>query len=445
MKGVIIFLGVIILFTSFAIAVDDDDLTDYLIVYFPLDDDWVDDVNNITLVPNNSPVFISAKVSNGANFSGGQSQWANISGITLNQARSTEFWFYPRTIGTHDSGVSVYGKTGVDYAAILKYVTANGWFSRAAGGGGDKDLWIGHTLQADTWYHIVDVRGAGGAKVYVNGVLNQSSGDTNTNADPIDYIKLGIAQDSVYLNQIIDEYRIYNKSLNASEVTYLYNNGSGRSFDLITAPLISNINCTSCNIPDGDTTPPYTTSDTTPTFTFDTDVDSYCRIRDEDQNYTAMGSSRNCTSGEGEKEHTCTLTVQDELVSSTDYAYVSCANVNDINKSNTTELLMNITDLDVNTSKAIDEGIESSVISGATTYSDQQVYLRDMSDNQVSATVDRVAIYGNQRWIFNVVIDNQPELGLFNITPAVYVLEMANISLTEIEDQVSIYINSTKS
>jgi uncharacterized protein (DUF1499 family) len=212
-------------------------------------------------------------------------------------------------------------------------------------------------------------------------------------------------------------------------------------------PVIAAVNCTSCNIPLGDSSEPYTTSDTTPTFTFNTSVYANCRIAHSNMNYSDMGAARDCSSGQGTLQHTCTLGVSDGLSSSVDYVYLGCENFLNNNQTwnATAVLLMDITDLEVNASKSIEQGIEmSSIWPGATIYSNQQVYLRNKNNDQVLGTVDKVAVYGNQRWLFNYIADNESTIGLFNITPAVYVFEFANISLYEIKTQVSSLINSTK-
>jgi hypothetical protein len=210
---------------------------------------------------------------------------------------------------------------------------------------------------------------------------------------------------------------------------------------------ISNATCTSCNLPTGDNTPPYTTDDTTPTFTFNTDIQAACRIDNDDLNYTTMGSTRNCTTGDGTTSHLCTLNPSDELTTANSYIYIACNNFftgNESNKS-TASLLMDITSLSTNASRAIQEGIEASIIwPGATVYSDQLVYLRAMNNSQLLARADKIATYGNQRWIINYAMDNESTLGLFNITPVIYVLDMKNKSFTNIRGNVTAYINSTK-
>lgn len=211
------------------------------------------------------------------------------------------------------------------------------------------------------------------------------------------------------------------------------------------APSLTAANCTSCNIPYGDSTEPYSTSDTTPTFSITTNDNANCRIGDTNENFTTMGSSRDCSTT-GTSSHVCTLTVQDELVFSTDYVYIACENLNNKEGANATAMLtMQIDNLAQNSTNHIDIGIKNSVIwPGATIYSDQAIYIRDVYNQQISATVDRVAVYGNQRWILHVTDENETRPALFNISPVVYTLNLANVSLTEIENKVTALINSTK-
>ncbi len=102
-------------------------------------------------------------------------------------------------------------------------------------------------------------------------------------------------------------------------------------------PRFSNVNCTSCDPPGGDVVAPYTTPDTTPTFSIFTDVGARCRIGSALQNYTAMNSTRQCTGGENVLYHTCTLTSQDEIQTTPSNVYISCA-------ANGNESMMNTTD-----------------------------------------------------------------------------------------------------
>jgi hypothetical protein len=206
-------------------------------------------------------------------------------------------------------------------------------------------------------------------------------------------------------------------------------------------PVLGSLTCTSCTAPGN--TSPYVTTSTTPTFTFITNVNANCRVASTDENWTAMGNTRNCTSGEGATSHTCTLTSQDALPPESGYMYIACRN-NVTNEepalSQTGGLLMN--GIAATAQAAIDFGIHHSVIwPGATIYTNQQVYLRDLNNNQKLVTVDRVVAYGNQRWLFNY--NNASLLGLFNLTPVVYCMEL-NMTSSLIEGNVTALINATK-
>lgn len=204
-------------------------------------------------------------------------------------------------------------------------------------------------------------------------------------------------------------------------------------------PEISAIVCSSSN----DTTAPYTTSDTTPTFAFETDVRANCRIGNMNLNFSSMGSSRDCQTT-GQEYHVCSLTVDDELLTPDPILYVTCQNYYSVNETNIS-LQMNITDLDANSTRALQRGIEaSSIYPDMTVYDNQQVYLRDVNNNQLLTTVDKLVVYGNQRWLFNYIAQNETPVGLFNITPVVYVLELQNMTLTNIKNKVKDYIDATR-
>jgi hypothetical protein len=207
---------------------------------------------------------------------------------------------------------------------------------------------------------------------------------------------------------------------------------------------LNNITCTSCNPPNGDTISPYETDDTTPTFTFNTGIFIACRIGDENVNYTGMDSSRNCDYGANVSSHTCTLIAQDGLVNYNTTIYVACNYLE--NSTAQFSLPMLISSLETpNSTEAIQQGIENSIIgSGATIYTNQKVYLRMLNGSTITATVTKVAAYGNQRWLFNYVNETGTLAGLFNLTPVVYSLDMKNMSVKAIRANVTSFINSTK-
>ncbi|MFH2028563.1 MAG: LamG-like jellyroll fold domain-containing protein [Nanoarchaeota archaeon] len=308
---------------------------------------------------------------------------------------------------------------------------------------GDNQWWLFAITHSNTPVINMFVNGTPtGGITHIASSSSDCGSANHHNGDPL-YIGRLSAANQFPVGAIIDSFKVYGSVLSEAQIEAEWANIVNSEEDT-TPPVVSDVNCTSV-LPDGDSVSPYTTYDTTPTFSFTTDEKAYCRIGDEDQNYTTMGDSRNCSTGEGNTSHVCSIIVEDELYIPTDYAYIACTDANgNENITSSKILLMDITDLETNTSKAIDLGIQSSTIWPTTVHNSQQIYLRDIDNNQLLTTVDRVAVFNSQRWLLNYVVDSSL-LGLFNITPVIYALDMTNISLTQIENQVSGLINLTKS
>ena len=120
--------------------------------------------------------------------------------------------------------------------------------------------------------------------------------------------------------------------------------------------------------------------------------------------------------------------------------------------SGTAGAAQNSSSLDVHAPKATDEaegdialelGINSS-LPAATKYKGQQVYVRNLSNNQTLGTFDWVAAFGSQRWLLNYITSGESYVRAPNLTTAVYVLEITDKASAAITDEVSRFINSTK-
>ncbi len=198
------------------------------------------------------------------------------------------------------------------------------------------------------------------------------------------------------------------------------------------------------------------TSSVTPTVQFNTNENVWCAIAGSssstslDKNYTDMGNSRNCTgtmSGEGgTTNHRCTLTSQDELVYDTSYLFISCkdANNNQNRTSTSGALKLSITGLEVAGRNSIGLGIQNALLSGYTNYTDLQIYARNLSNAQVRGTFDRAAKKGNKMWAFNRIGVSDSYVNMFNLTPVLYTLELANKTSSNITLEVEKLLNSTK-
>ncbi len=93
---------------------------------------------------------------------------------------------------------------------------------------------------------------------------------------------------------------------------------------------------------------------------------------------------------------------------------------------------------------AIEQGIGNSSISGTTIYTDQQIYVRYVNTTQQLARFDKVTKFGNQIWAFNYFYNTSSSFtNMQNITPSLYILEIANMSEASLRTRISTFINQT--
>lgn len=191
---------------------------------------------------------------------------------------------------------------------------------------------------------------------------------------------------------------------------------------------------------------PCTTVQTTPNIYFNTSEAANCAIGRTNVNYSAMGSARNCTYGEGAIEHLCTLIEDDILMYEDSLVYLSCkdSSGNQGNASTSGPLALTVTGLEAAGDRDIGIGVQNALLSNYTNYTSQQISARNFNGDQDSGRFDWVAKKGNKVWAFNYVTKGEEHVGMFNMTPALYVFEMSNITSTNITKFAETVINSTK-
>ena len=129
-----------------------------------------------------------------------------------------------------------------EFGIILNYPTANkiGVFQDKLSGNytyRQSDT----TINTGAWFHVVGVMsgtGTSNMKIYINGV--QETGSAATVGSPTElsdtlarYVRIGSRVTThAYFSGSVDDVRIYNRALSATEVTALYNSGSAK----LTAP-----------------------------------------------------------------------------------------------------------------------------------------------------------------------------------------------------------------
>ena len=219
-----------------------------------------------------------------------------------------------------------------------------------------------------------------------------------------------------------------------------------------TPPEITFYNMTSeggegCTNWDTDKSNPCITNDTTPTTFFNTSESAYCAVGVSDLNYTDLGSSRNCTGGEGTMQHTCTLTTQDELTQENSYIYISCKDTSDNENTTSTSgaLALKIHAKETGGAQAIYTGIQNALSAPYTTYPSQQISARDLNNNQFTGTFDWVAKKASKVWAFNYISSGESHVAnTFNLTSVLYVLQLTNTTQTQVTLLVEEMINATK-
>ena len=89
-------------------------------------------------------------------------------------------------------------------------------------------LYYGNTManqaiNLNEWYMVTYVTQSSSGKLYLNGVLQTSSGNVGSAGTPNRFVLGASTSPGGYFNGTIDELRIYNRTLNSTEITALYN------------------------------------------------------------------------------------------------------------------------------------------------------------------------------------------------------------------------------
>jgi hypothetical protein len=95
------------------------------------------------------------------------------------------------------------------------------------------DVIIG-SFPADTnWHHIVGVWSASGVSVYVDGVLNATSGNTSSFGSSVSGSTTigGTTTGDGYATGLIDDVRVWRLAIDATDIADLYASGNGRGVD----------------------------------------------------------------------------------------------------------------------------------------------------------------------------------------------------------------------
>jgi len=178
--------------------------------------------NNGTMYSATTPTNLhtsAGKFKNAASFDGVNDYVKVATGLDTT-GNTVSFWFKQSASGNRGIVETVTTNTIQSSEPYLYVSTVGGTLSTYANGGVPQYSTVS-THNLNTWYHLVIVRTATTENTYFDGVLKVSN-KTLSVAGTNQQLNLGIGYHG-YLNGSIDDVRVYNRALSASEVLAIYN------------------------------------------------------------------------------------------------------------------------------------------------------------------------------------------------------------------------------
>ena len=247
-----------------------------------------------------------------------------------------------RDTGTTTTAMIVNKQKGDGGVGVIMLYRDGTDYLRFSVGGASADYCVArkspYPITDTNWHFVVGTQDASQCRLWLDGV-NIANGTVNTDAggiysDASDFWAVGesVTGAASGWEGVIDEVAIYNTTLTASQIEYLYNSGVGVQYPYsvfvnssinASTYLVVDTNCTAWR---NDTTDVCYTFNSTPTVTFSTLSNATCAISTTEENYTTMISGdpeRNCTVTGG-TSHECTVSQGDSFRWGSHPLYISC-------------------------------------------------------------------------------------------------------------------------
>lgn len=184
-----------------------------LLAFYKLDDATDASGNGNTLTNTGGVTFGSGKIGNAASFNDSNRLESPVS-IPLGTAATISCWFKP-TVLNYTYGTIVGFFTGLNLAVSNSNTITVDDFTQP--------FISGPSVSENTWYHVVVKVESGVCYLYVNGsIYTQQNSILQTTPS----FKIGGELGDYFTGQI-DAVGIWNRALNGTEITELYNSGSG--------------------------------------------------------------------------------------------------------------------------------------------------------------------------------------------------------------------------
>ncbi len=225
-------------------------LTNNLISYYKLDD-ATDSFGTSTLTEYNSPSYATStckKPNCGTQGTGNTNKhWRAATNLGIDGGAITiSAWFRPNSINNGDNIFAYQGNDNSDVDYYLDYNQSNGKlvFGRDNHGHGATEVGETITLSTSTWYYVAGTYDGTTLKYYRDGLLTASSTATGTGTGVVlDQIAIGSYENGTNIaSGMIDEVGYWNRALNSTEISDLYNSSTGNTYTVPSSiPSISSL------------------------------------------------------------------------------------------------------------------------------------------------------------------------------------------------------------
>jgi predicted phosphodiesterase len=236
-------------------------ITDGLVGYWPCNNDLLDysGANNDGTGSGGGPAFVAGKIGTGAaDFDGRDDlEILNVDGVLDNaaipavlmptSAVSVSAWVKADTLGYYEGIFYNCFWTGSSISGYMLYTSTDNnwhWYVKATPDSSTGAAHVTATAAKRAWVHLAGTfdSATGVANLYVNGAAsgNPATGYTDPidwNPTPYNCLIGGYNDDNeaYYLDAKVDEVAVWDRALTPSEVSWLYNGGTGNPIPIVRA------------------------------------------------------------------------------------------------------------------------------------------------------------------------------------------------------------------
>lgn len=175
----------------------------------------------------------NGRISQGAGFNGTTSQITNTSTFsTIISDMSMSFWVNTSQVpsGFNQVFIKWQAASNAQFIAYLGSSTANMTFL-AIDSVGNTGATSAGSLSDGKWHHVVMTKAANLLSIYVDGIFIASNGTTTFTGNYNNLITyFGFDGGTRFFTGNLDEIGLWSRALSASEVTNLFNNGTGLAY-----------------------------------------------------------------------------------------------------------------------------------------------------------------------------------------------------------------------